>query len=177
MTKTIAVDVEGVLADSHEYARRLSEEELPEEEMKSWGFSNDEYMNTFLGALSDGWHNDWESIAPVTESNRMAMILLNEFFEVHIVTTRTNADDEIKSWLSKHEIPYDEFHSTKTYKEDLGYDSYVDDNPHMVDSGVDLYLHDQSWNKHVRANKRVRNLLEAATHLIINEEEETQALN
>lgn len=171
MMKTIAVDVEGVLADSHKYARRLPEEELPPEEMESWGFSNEKYANTFLSALSEGWHNEWDSIDPVTESNRMAMVLLNNFFEVDIVTARTNADSEIKSWLSKHNIPYNNFISTKTYKEELGYDVYIDDNPHMVDAGVNLYLHDQPWNKHVKANKRIRNLLEACAHLIVNEEQ------
>lgn len=163
--KKIAVDVEGVLADSYQFARG----NIPKEEMESWGFTSEEMKEEFLDVLTDGWNNKWRELNTVTPSSAHAVQILNEIYSVDIVTARTNADEEIIQWLDYNNIPYQGFVSTKTYKERLGYDIYIDDNPHMVGKDINLYLHDQPWNQHVDAENRVSSVVEATAEIIIND--------
>lgn len=158
----IAVDVEGVLADSQSKA----EDVIPDEEMKEWGFSTEEYLNLFMERLSTAWQDEWKSISEVNPDNKYAVNILNNFYQVDIVTARIDSDEEIKNWLDMHNIKYNDFISTKTYKEQLNYDYYIDDNPHMVNKGIDLFFYDQSWNKSSDANKRVESVSEVAAYLI-----------
>lgn len=163
--KQIAVDVEGVLADSQAFAKG----NIPEVEMQSWGFSTKEIEQEFLDTLTDGWHNKWKTIDLVTPSAPYAVTILDNLYNVDIVTARTNADEEIINWLEYYDIPYSGFVSTKTYKERLGYDIYIDDNPHMAGEDIELYLHDQSWNSHVEAENRVGSVAEAVAEIVSND--------
>lgn len=162
----IAVDVEGVLADSHAVARR----EMSKDVLNSWGFPDKETEQKFLDLLSDEWHNNWEDIDKVTETASYGVKILNCLYHVDIVTARTDADDEILNWLDQNNIEYEGFVSTKTYKERLGYDIYIDDNPHMVGKDIDLYLHDQPWNRDRSAENRVNSITQAAAQIIMNDE-------
>lgn len=163
--KKIAVDVEGVLADSYTFVRGT----IPEENMQTWGFESDEMKELFLDTLTDGWHNEWEEIGLVTSSAPHAVRILHQLYDVDIVTARTNADEEIIQWLEMNNVPYEGFVSTKTYKERLGYDIYIDDNPHMAGENIELYLHDQPWNKHVDPKNRVNSVAHAASEIISND--------
>lgn len=165
---SIALDVEGVLADSHAYA--LNHSQLTEDDFSKWGFDTEERKRIFLNTLTKTWHERWEDIPMTHPLNAAGSHLLSKYFNVDIVTARTNADDEIQFWLEEKDISYDNFISTDTYKERLDYDIYIDDNPHMTELDIDLYLVDKSWNRHRNAEKRVRNVIEAATHIIINYE-------
>lgn len=162
----IAVDVEGVLADSHAVARR----EMSKEILNSWGFPDKETEEKFLNLLSNEWHNNWENINKVTDTASYGVKILNSLYHVDIVTARTDADDEILNWLDQNNIKYEGFVSTKTYKERLGYDIYIDDNPHMVGKDIDLYLHDQPWNRDSNADNRVKSITQAAAQIIMNDE-------
>jgi 5'(3')-deoxyribonucleotidase len=162
----IAVDVEGVLADSHAVARK----EMSKEILNSWGFPDKDTEEKFLNLLSNEWHNNWENINKVTETASYGVKILNSLYHVDIVTARTDADDEILNWLDQNNIEYEGFVSTKTYKERLGYDIYIDDNPHMVGKDIDLYLHDQPWNRDSNANNRVNSITQAAAQIIMNDE-------
>jgi 5'(3')-deoxyribonucleotidase len=163
--KKIAIDVEGVLADSYTFVRG----EVPEESMETWGFPSEEIKEQFLGRITKGWKNEAESIPLVTDHAPHATRILNSLYNVDIVTARTNADEQIISWLNDNNIHYNGFVSTKTYKERLGYDVYIDDNPHMVGEDTDLFLHDQPWNSQVNAENRVYSITEAAAQIISND--------
>lgn len=162
----IAVDVEGVLADSHAVARR----EMSKAVLNSWGFPDKETEEKFLNLLSDEWHNNWENINKVTDTASYGVKILNSLYHVDIVTARTDADDEILNWLDQNNIEYEGFVSTKTYKERLGYDIYIDDNPHMTGKNIDLYLHDQPWNRDSNADNRVNSITQAAAQIIMDDE-------
>lgn len=164
--KKIAVDVEGVLADSYTFVRG----ELPEETMQSWGFPSEDMKEKFLGKITEGWKNDTDSIPLVTEHAPYSIKILYNLYNVDIVTARTNADKEIINWLDKNNILYDGFVSTKTYKERLGYDVYIDDNPHMIGKDINLYLHNQPWNRNADAQNRVNSITEAAAQIVSNDE-------
>ena len=164
--KKIAVDVEGVLADSHAVARKEFDDDI----LNSWGFPNKETENKFLNLLSNEWHNNWEDIDLVTETAPYGVKILNELYDLDIVTARTDADEEILNWLDQNNIEYQGFVSTKTYKERLGYDIYIDDNPHMVGEDITLFLHDQPWNSNVEPQNRVNSVAQAAAQIIMNDE-------
>ena len=135
----IALDVEGVLADSHLAAQQrsdvLDESTSPP---TTWDFPTDEHYDEFMRVTAEAWDNDWADIPPVEYGLGEAVSRMALFHNVDIVTHRTGHDDAIQNWLHKYGIEYENFISTDQQKTLVGnHDVHIDDSPNVVDDVLD----------------------------------------
>lgn len=169
MTVQIAVDLDGVLADTMISVSQILNERrgtnFTSESFVRWraweiaGISSDEFFRT----LDEAWFS-WERIPPTEEELDVKVGKLAEFGIVDIVAGRSPATVAYaNSWLERYRIPFDSFvrtsNSTKA-KLGLNYDLYVDDSAELMallasrlyGSGV-LYL--RPWNRNAPDMLRV----------------------
>ena len=170
----IALDVDGVLADVIaswlNYSNSIRSE-IAKHQITSWDFWKEFDIDRydFYTELNTCWKN-WIAI-PTTEKNLASVTAsLAEIGHVDIVTARERSTDSfVKSWLTHHDIAYDDYVSVidGPMKADLDYDVFIDDSPlnaeKFLKNKKKVILYSQPWNKHVSGNNihRVSNLSEA----------------
>jgi len=130
-----AVDIDGVLADTHtSWCNRFNAQtgkHMTIRDIKNWTFWNDFGIteDDFLNIHAKVW-DDWQSIPP-TEKNLSAKVnALHQFGPVDILTARRKATVRPAAlWLAMHRIPYRHLIVAQSTSEKslLGYDVFVDD--------------------------------------------------
>lgn len=133
----IALDVEGVLADSHLATARksdvLDEDEVPPHQ---YDFGDDGLLDEYMHVSQNVWHNHNHLIPPMEDGLWKATRQLARHHTVDIVTSRTGVDQQVKEWLDGYNIAYDDFIATnrpRSNKTDYGdHDVHIDDAPHVV---------------------------------------------
>ncbi len=144
----IALDVESVLADSHEAVYRSTDKLSYSDLYDSWKFDSETWQ-IYIGASDAIWRHNPQTIAPEEPNLSEYLEKLREDCEVDIVTARLHVDEQIIWWLEEHEIEYDSFISTDSPKyEFTEYDIFIDDNPKMF-GNCRLLLRHQPWNAHL----------------------------
>lgn len=152
----IALDLEGVLAD---VTGRLEDHQgLNDEDLKSWGCSSEEQLNKFLAAMEQVWKTEHLAIQPMSDNLPGVVEQMNDRHTVDIVTGRTGVDIQVRDWLAKNYIEYNDLRPVDHYKHKLDdeYDVFIDDNPHMVEDDLDaaLLVRDQPWNDHIDTHEK-----------------------
>jgi hypothetical protein len=164
----IALDVESVIADSHEAVYRSVDSLSYSDMYDTWKFDSDTWQK-YVGASDAIWRHKPEIIAP-EEPNIGAYV--DEWREEHtvdILTARLHVDEQIIWWLEEHDIQYDGFESTDVPKYEYDYDVWIDDNPEMFNE-CRLLLRHQPWNEHLddedsKMTDRIHSLGEASQFL------------
>lgn len=141
----IALDLEGVLADTH-LATRDRSDRLGPEHFEYWGF-DDEMWDHYHHVSQNLWHNHWEDIDPMEPALCDVVRILRYDHTVDILTARTGVDDQIQKWLDANDIQYDGFTATKQPKHEFDYGVFIDDNPRMAGDVDFLYMRDRPWNR------------------------------
>lgn len=141
----IALDVEGVLADTHaataERSDRLTREQCPP---PNWDFESEEQLQHFLHVSQNLWHNHHEQIPPVPQRNGWdigwATMKLSKFHNVDILTSRTEVDEQMQQWLDSEGVHYDNFYATSGHTADKteygDYDVHIDDSPSVAQDAL-----------------------------------------
>ena len=172
-TKTLAIDVDSVLADTmivwtDEYNIRNGAR-LSKYEISSWDvslilpISPSEISCLF----NDIWKQRWSEIPPTGE--RLGEVTRNIHRKGYRISILTKRDREtvpfVAKWLDRYDIFSDDllFVYDDTPKSDFPYDIIVDDAPSnligVVPPKVGI-LFEQPWNKHFRWPIRVSSLME-----------------
>jgi hypothetical protein len=158
---TIALDVEGVLSDTHsataERSDFLDADNVPPE---NWQFPSKEHYDEFMHVSQNLWHNHNEQIPPLEPTIGSATGVLSEYHTVDVVTHRTNVPDQIQEWLSHHMVEYRDFYETTKYKTHVGdYDVHIDDSPvvvnNVVSNGRYMMLVEHEYNNSIEHQDRV----------------------
>lgn len=130
----IALDLDGVLADTHHAAAQRSDQ-LDEDNCPppDWDFESDEQQDHFLHVAQNLWHNHTHHIPPTVDNLWKHTRRLSWQYDVDIVTHRTGVDEQIQTWLDAYNVYYDDFYSTNGPKSDVDtYDVHIDDSPHVA---------------------------------------------
>jgi hypothetical protein len=168
---TVALDVEGVLSNTHlATAQRSDLLEVENTPPDDWDFPSEEHFDEFMHVSQDLWHNHNEEIPPLEPTIGAASTVLNEHHTVDVVTHRTGVSDQIRTWLDFHCIDYRDFHETSRYKTQVGeYDVHIDDSPNVVNDVTTndrfIFLVGHEYNngvEHDSAVWRVSGVTEAA---------------
>lgn len=130
----IALDVEGVLADTHAATAERSDFLEPRNcPPPNWEFPSDEHFEEFMHVSQNLWHNHSHEIPPMVDGLWKATRKLSRRHNVDIVTSRTNVDSQIIDWLNAYNVYYEDFHVARDSKNDVGhYDVHVDDSPSVA---------------------------------------------
>lgn len=162
MTCSIALDLDGVLADIHTVAIDRSPT-LDAYDPSAFG---EEEWKEYKHRSYNVWHNHHEEI-PLVEADAPRIVAeLNAEHDVTILTHRTNVDGSIEAWLDTHEIPYDSLTPTHADKADNPHDVYVDDNPIPgADGRVLLYNHERNGHETDGYDERIDSLNEVESFL------------
>lgn len=151
----VALDIEGVLSDTHEATAQrsnfLTEDECPPDD---FSFPTDEHFEEFMHVSSNLWHNHNHMIPPKVENIWKAVRNINHVYSVDIVTNRNNVDDMLREWLDGYNVEYDNFYSLRGDKTGIGdHDIHVDDSPHVaadaLSAGRHVVLIDAPYNQSV----------------------------
>jgi len=139
----IALDVEGVLADSHAATAERSDELEPHQcPPPNWDFESDEHYDEFMHVSQNLWHNHAHHIPPMEAGLWKATRSMNRLHDVDIVTHRSNVDNQVKEWLSGYNIDYNDIHFARGHKTDVGdHDVLVDDSPNVARDGIENNTH------------------------------------
>jgi len=144
----IALDLEGVLADTHTQALEISDW-LEPHHFSDFGFDDDE-----LGPLLDDFERvwqDWSRIEPHEDDIAGVVADLATCGHVDVVTNTPGASDDVLNWLEYYgvldHIGRLVMPGPGTYKEELDYQVYIDDNPYLWGLVPLLYLPDRQWNE------------------------------
>lgn len=157
----IALDVEGVLADTHaataERSDFLEEQHCPPPD---WEFPTDEHFEEFMHVSQNLWHNHTHEIPPMVENLWKPTRRLSRVHNVDIVTSRTNVDSQILDWLDAYGVYYEDFHVATGPKTDIGhYDIHIDDSPHVAADALTDHRHvvliDRPYNQSVEETNRL----------------------
>lgn len=174
-TLDIALDVEGVLADSHaataDRSDFLEDEHCPPPD---WDFPSEDHYEEFMHVSQNLWHNHAHHIPPMVDGLWKETRRLARRHNVDIVTHRSGVDDQVREWLDGYNIHYENFHVARGDKTDVGdYHVHVDDSPQVardaLESGRSVVLIDRPYNQrldyeiqHEPFVRRVSDLSEAA---------------
>lgn len=163
----IALDLEGVLADTNaavlESTDKLSEQDVRGQWLQD---EDDVKLQIYMGVSDAVWRHAPETIPPEDDGDVSRHVQqLRDDHTVDILTRREHVDDNVKWWLDKHNMLYDNFIPTGRDKWEYDYDLYIDDNPQMHGQ-CRLLLVDQPWNQQIDASNmklttRVHSLEEA----------------
>jgi len=161
MTMDIAIDLDGTLAETHEYvfdrAEGIEYSNFKQQD-NGWGEEDWEEYNHWS---SNAWNNHMDEIDMIEPSVVDALDRVAEYNHVTILTHRTNADEQIQAWLKNNDISYHEFVSTHKDKREYDMDLYVDDSVVVPQEAVDehwQFLYDRPYNKHVDHLERISSL-------------------
>jgi uncharacterized HAD superfamily protein len=170
----IALDVEGVLADSHaataERSDMLDKRHTPPQ---NYDFGDQDLIDEYMHVSSNVWHNHTHEIPPMQDGLWRSTRTLNRLHNVDILTARVGQDDRVRTWLDGYNVHYDNFISTqhpRSNKTEYGdYDVHIDDSPDVaadvVEAGRYLLLVDRPYNKDIDNSnlvERVSGVSEAA---------------
>ena len=159
----IALDVEGVLADSHLATARksdlLDESEVPP---YHYDFGKQEYLDEYMHVSQNVWHNHNHLIPPVEDGLWKATKRLAKHHEVDVLTSRTGVDRQVQEWLDGYNVAYDDFivtDDTRSDKTEYGdHDVHIDDSPHVVEDALNddrsVIIIDRPYNKDIDVGKR-----------------------
>lgn len=172
----IAVDVDGVLADSIRLWLKLwnrrTGQNLTYEELVEWNFWQRLRISEteFMKLLNEVWRL-WKMIPPTELDISEKVAKLNSLGRIDIVTARPRKTEQyVLKWLEMNKIPYNNYVWIRSgrMKPKLGYDVFIDDSPFIVDECIlyrkKLFLYDRPWNRGVDGGyyvKRIKSLNEA----------------
>lgn len=161
----IALDVEGVLADSHLATARksdtLTESDVPPQ---NYDFGDEDLLEAYMHTSQNVWHNHNHTIPPLEDGLWKATRDMSRFHTVDIVTSRTGVDRQVKEWLDGYNIYYDDFIVTDAPRSDKttygDHDVHIEDSPHVVadalGDGRSVLLVERPYNLGVETRRRVR---------------------
>jgi len=165
----VSFDVESVLAEPNEPVLDATDR-LEREQIEGTWFNNEEDslgLQIYMGVSDAIWRHSPHTIPP-EEPNIAEHVeqVYDSVDQLDIVTHRQHVDEQVIWWLEHHDVPYDDFISTDTPKNDLDYDVWVDDNPNLVGE-CRLLLRHQPWNDTVDTDRmkscdRIHTLADAA---------------
>ncbi|MFP3215641.1 MAG: hypothetical protein RXR32_03800 [Candidatus Micrarchaeota archaeon] len=152
----IAVDLDGVLADSIKQMLRIIEEETgvkkTNEEIKRYDLSDIGLPREYIMyAFRKAWM-EYEKIELVDPNIPYILKKLREQAIIYIVTSSIGADNEIIGWLEMNNIVYDKLVHVKEDKEKLSVeaDVFIEDNPYLAIEldkvGKSVIVLQQPWN-------------------------------
>jgi 5'(3')-deoxyribonucleotidase len=174
----IALDVDGVLADVIQswliYSNSIRTS-ISKDEITNWDFWKKFKINRydFYEELSACWKN-WNTIPPTEDNLSVITENLSNIGQVDIVTARElSTDSFVKSWLSQHDITYQNYVSVidGPMKADLDYDVFIDDSPlntiKFLERKKNVFLYSQPWNQNISNShiQRISTLSEAVEKL------------
>lgn len=172
---SVALDVDGVLFDTHNaVARRsdrLDKEDCPPED---WQFESEEQQDHFLHVAANLWHNHREMIPPMVDDIGGLTQRLSEEYNVDIVTHRTGTDDQILAHLDEYDVEFRNFYSTSGPKSQVAnHGVHIDDSPNVITdvtlAGRHALLVDAKYNASYSCNElcmRVSDLSEAVDAMV-----------
>jgi 5'(3')-deoxyribonucleotidase len=155
----IAVDLDGVLANSHKLILRLLGKPADINLINSWEYLS-EFGNKFWEAYETAWMN-FEDIEPTDDTLADTFKTLQTIgVTCDVVTSRfANLRDVTEKWLRRNGIIYRNLiilPHTQADKSITGHKLYVDDNPVFAELHPDIViLYDRPWNKHVNGVRRI----------------------
>ncbi|MDG5759069.1 hypothetical protein QA600_06915 [Natronococcus sp. A-GB1] len=176
----IALDLEGVLADSMGYfldrynAQRGTA--YAKSDVDSWRWVPTVVgFETFDSIVNRGWRTNPSKIQYSVEDlpARLPSLMTATDLRVDIVTARTGVEESMQRWLATAGLPYDEFVAIDTRpKPELAYDVFIDDDPtlsrHLSSEQIQVLV-SQPWNEHVACDgdrvRRVPSVLSAFERL------------
>ena len=168
MTLRIAVDLDGVLADTMvAFCKILNNRHSTQFTVDSFGrwnaweiahITKDEFFRTF----DEAWF-DWKTIPTIEENIGERVRRIRKFGRVDVVTGRSEKTVQpAKAWLKQYQVPYDSFVRTNgtEAKAKRSYDVFIEDSPELMSllaSNLDRcgILYTQPWNKNAGTMKRV----------------------
>jgi hypothetical protein len=174
----IALDVEGVLADTHavtaEHSDLLDADEVPPQ---NYDFEHlgQEHYDEYMHVSQNLWHNHNHRIPPMQDGLWKATRTLNNLHDVDILTARTGVDRQVQDWLDGYNVRYNEFIVTddpRSDKTEYGdYDVHIEDSPQVTMDALTerrwVVLVDRPYNLHIGGSRvrRVSGVTEAASML------------
>ncbi|MBD3263067.1 hypothetical protein GF374_01665 [Candidatus Woesearchaeota archaeon] len=180
----IALDVEGTIANPHlfflEWYNKENNTNYTLNDITKWGYPQKNFnmsIEYFHEIIDKTWREKWDKI-PLTEDYLATNIaLLYQFNTLDIVTCRVSCEDEIKKFLEKRIIKYDNFvgvEGSTTNKVKLDYNIFIDDSPKLAEKAnifkKPVLLYDRPWNQKIKDTtyiKRVHNFNEITATLKI----------
>jgi len=155
--KRVALDLEGVCADTHAAVYRKSDVfDERVDHPRSWDFASEAELTEFLNVSAELWENDPLSVPACDADVSTKVEMLRESHEVHLVTNRYGVDDQVREWLNYHGIEIDGFIANpptttkavfeKSTENPDGFDYFIDDKPGLAFRVDRLFLVDQPWN-------------------------------
>ncbi|QLG30038.1 hypothetical protein HUG10_20755 (plasmid) [Halorarum halophilum] len=155
--KKIALDIEGVCADTH--AAAIERCELIDDVPDQYDFASPDQLDEYLDVSATIWEHEPEIVPPCDPDIADHVNMLRESHTVEVLTNRYGVDDQVQQWLNKYGIDVDGFQANPptTKKEGFeksntypnGFDYFIDDNPKLAFKVERLFLVDQSWNQNV----------------------------
>lgn len=163
-TLTISLDVEGVLANTHERMLKIYNEEhgteYTFEDIDDWDWVRDEIeFSEFMEIVRRGWNITPRQVRAFESHLGEVAHNLTHLGELDIVTERLGCKVGMREWFEEHGITeYNQLRTVNpgTSKADLGYDIYIDDKPHLADEISDeqiVCLIRRPYNTHKRASQ------------------------
>jgi len=158
---TVALDVEGTLADTHGRLltvyneRHGTDYDLADVDHWDWVSEEIEY-DEFMSITQREWAVNHAAIEPLEDGLAKTVDRLCERHTVDVVTARRGVEDEMQEWLDHRGIDsYRDFLSVdpSSTKATMGYDIYIDDKPglaHMLGDGQLQYVIRQPHNRNNR---------------------------
>lgn len=165
MSLRVALDVEGVLSDTHSITTERSDKLEPWMN-EQWGFPDDLY-DEFMHVSNNLWHNHYEEIPPQSDNiGEASDKLIDAGYKVDIVTHRHNQDEQVKAWLDMHDVHYRHFLTPSCSKIECDYDIYVDDKPALAEKVAQrddkwMVIIDQQYNRDVPYSEHVERATDA----------------
>lgn len=163
-TLDVALDVEGVLANSHaataERSEMLTDDHVPPQK---YDMNSQAEIDEYMHVSSNVWHNHNHEIPPMEADLRTPTRTINTLHNVDILTARVGQDEQVREWLAGYNVHYDTFISTNhpnADKTDYGrYDVHVDDSPNVARDVLDdhrgLILVDKPYNQGISSDDRM----------------------
>jgi len=151
MTTSIALDIEGVLADvKHLVKKRYEFFDDEHQQQENWDFETDRRWQAYMGLSDAIWRHNHESIPLFDYALPALTEAALDHFDMDIVTNRNHVDEQVEDWLTEKGIHYNDLviNDREISKSTLDYDIYIDDNPNLH-GYCNLLLVDQPWNQSV----------------------------
>lgn len=150
----IALDVEGVLADSHAATAERSDMLEPNDcPPPNWDFQSDEHREEFMHVSQNLWHNHAHHIPPTEDDLWKSVRAMARVHDVDIVTHRSNVDQQVREWLAGYNIDYDNIYFADGYKSEVDdHDVLVDDSPRVAEDCIRNRTHCLLVNRRYNEN-------------------------
>lgn len=170
MTRRISLDLESVLADTHQvYIEELNERygrQYDYYEVDDWDWVSQEERDfgEFMSIVHNAWEDNWPEIPTCDPQEEMAKAVdrLGIEYIIDVVTARVGVETQMRYWLAEKDLSplitdFHSLHPSKT-KANLDYHYFIDDKPHLSDNISDEQVHflvDRPWNQEVEERSNV----------------------